>query len=79
MSLDFAVQQLLNQPSKVEKISRQSYLDWKHHFVFDALRNQSYGESFCEKFGIRDNLLQFVFKTPVEADDYIVRVYVKRR
>ena len=79
MSLKFAVDQLLHEPTSIEKVYQQDYLDWKHGFVFDALKNQSYGESFCKKFGIQDNLLRFVFKTPGEVDDYIVRVYVNRR
>lgn len=61
------------------KISRENYLNWKHGFVFDALKNQTYGESFCKNFGISDNLLRFVFTEPVAADDYIRKVYIKRR
>jgi hypothetical protein len=57
-------------------ISRAEYDAWRRHFVFDGLRDLSYGESFCRYFDIRDNVLRFS-QTVREADEYIERYYLR--
>ena len=57
-------------------ISRQQYEQWARGFVFDGLRSQRYGQSFCNHFGITDNILYFS-STVEEADRYIQKNYVK--
>jgi hypothetical protein len=58
------------------KVSRDSYEQWARGFVFDGLRDQRYGQSFCNRFGIRDNIL-FYSSTVEEADRYIQEHYIK--
>jgi hypothetical protein len=70
--------QLLDDPpaDPTWRITREQYDSWRRHFVFDGLRNLSYGESFCRYFQIRDNVLRFS-QTVNEADEYIMRYYLR--
>lgn len=58
------------------RITPAQYDAWRRHFVFDGLRNLSYGESFCRYFQIRDNILRFSH-TVSEADQYIQHRYLR--
>lgn len=57
-------------------ISKREYLQWAAGFIFDGLRNQRYGQSFCNRFEIHDNIL-FYSRTVAEADRYILENYVE--
>lgn len=58
------------------KISVKSYEQWAREFIFDGLRDQRYGQSFCNRFGITDNILYYS-TTVTEADQYIQEHYIK--
>jgi hypothetical protein len=62
-------------PIEPKKISQYDYQQWCRGFVFDALRDHSYGQSFCHHFGIRDNILRYA-STVADADAYIRKNYV---
>ena len=57
-------------------ISREQYERWQQHFTLHALTGQRYGQSFCNYFGITDNLLYFTSE-PTWCDDYIQKSYVR--
>jgi hypothetical protein len=59
------------------KVTAEQYTDWKQQFTVDALRGQRYGQSFCNRFGITDNLL---FHTTEIAwcENYIRKTYLAR-
>lgn len=57
-------------------VSQEDYEQWARGFVFEGLRDQRYGQSFCNRFGIQDNIL-FYSSNVAEADAYIVRNYVR--
>ena len=57
-------------------VDRRDYEQWARGFVFEGLRNQRYGQSFCNQFGIRDNIL-FFSSSVEEADRYIQKNYVR--
>lgn len=57
-------------------VSQEDYEQWARGFVFEGLRDLRYGQSFCNRFGIRDNIL-FYTSTVEEADRYILKNYVK--
>lgn len=59
-----------------KKINQEAYEQWARGFVFDGLRDQRYGQSFCNRFGIQDNIL-FYAATVEEADAYILKNYVR--
>lgn len=71
---------LLMEASKIRtpavKISKDQYEQWARGFLFDGLRDLRYGQSFCNRFGITDNILYYA-RTFEEADQYIQKNYVK--
>ena len=58
------------------QIDRGEYEQWARGFVFEGLRNQRYGQSFCNRFNIQDNLLFFAGSVE-EADRYIQKHYIR--
>lgn len=58
------------------RVDQQEYEQWARGFVFEGLRNQRYGQSFCNHFGIQDNLLYFA-ESVDQADLYIQKNYIK--
>ena len=69
----------LHQTSSVVKfhtVDAEEYQAWRHGYLFDALQNLRYGQSFCNAFDITDNIL--FYETDMDwADDYIQSYYVK--
>jgi hypothetical protein len=58
-------------------ITTQQYADWQQQFTVDALLGQRYGQSFCNRFGITDNLL--FHTTDIEwCENYIRKNYLAR-
>ena len=68
---------LVQQPSdKPYHVSADQYQTWRQGYVFDALQNLRYGQSFCNAFDIADNVL-FHERDADWADMYIQQHYVK--
>ena len=63
-------------PVEPKKISREEYNQWARGFVFDGLRDQRYGQSFCNHFDIKDHILYFAGSV-AEADQYIQKHYIR--
>jgi len=61
-------------------ITEAEFESWKQQFSFDALQGLRYGQSFCDRFGITDNLLYHasVFRTIEACDNYIRKHYIAR-
>lgn len=57
-------------------VPQRQYEQWAAGFVFEAVRNQRYGQSFCNKFNISDNIL-FHERDLNRADAYIRKHYVR--
>lgn len=56
-------------------VPQSKYESWRYGFLFDALKNQRYGQSFCNAFDITDNVL--FYERDIEwADRYIKTHYV---
>lgn len=70
------LEQMNRPPSPFRTITSTQYSDWQNGYVFDRLRDQRYGQSFCNHFGITDNIL-FFSDTTEQAHRYIMRTYVK--
>jgi hypothetical protein len=51
------------------------YQQWRQEAVFDLLRGLRYGQSFCNRFDITDNIL-FYERDPEWADVYIRKTYI---
>jgi hypothetical protein len=56
-------------------VSRADYEQWRREVVFDALQGLRYGQSFCNRFDITDNIL-FYERDPECANVYIRQNYV---
>lgn len=60
MSMKHLVEELMlaqHGRTATEPLTKESFERWDREFVFDALKEQRYGQSFCNYFGITDNIL----------------------
>jgi hypothetical protein len=57
-------------------ISLEDFELWKKDVIWDALHGIRYGQSFCNRFGISDNLLYYTTWPPEQLEDYIRKHYV---
>jgi hypothetical protein len=65
--------------SKLEKpISPEDFELWQKDVVWDALHGIRYGQSFCNRFGISNNLLYYTTWPCEQIDEYIKKTYVDR-
>ena len=68
-----------NQRTKVpEPISQEDFELWQQDFTWDALHGLRYGQSFCNRFGVTDNLLYYTAWPPEQMDDYIRKHYIEK-
>jgi hypothetical protein len=59
-------------------ISQEDFDLWQKDVIWDALHGIRYGQSFCNRFGITDNLLYYTTWPPEQMDEYIRKHYVAR-
>jgi len=38
-----------------EALTQESFDQWCHGYIFEAMRDQRFGQAFCNHFGITDN------------------------
>lgn len=76
MGIEQMVRELMQEQHANQAVSESEYKQWAAGFVFEALRNQRYGQSFCRKFNIQDNILYYS-STVSDADRYIRENYIK--
>jgi len=60
-------------------ITLAEYEQWRESYTFLALRGQRYGQSFCNRFGLTDNLLYYTTWPTEQIDDYIRKHYIEQR
>ena len=53
-----------------------NYKVWKRGYIFEGLRGIRFGQSFCNYFGIADNIL-FFERDVARAESYINKNYVR--
>lgn len=75
--IKYMTEQILKPSCEGRYVNHKDYQSWCQGFVFEALRNRTYGQSFCATFDIQDNLLMHVFRTVDEADEYIRKTYIR--
>jgi hypothetical protein len=61
-----------------KKISQEDFDIWEKDVIWDCLHGIRYGQSFCNRFGISDNLLYYTTWPPEQMTDYIRKHYVER-
>jgi hypothetical protein len=64
-----------NYPRDNTPVESMDYQQWRQEAVFDMLRGVRYGQSFCNRFDITDNIL-FYERDPEWADVYIRKTYI---
>ncbi len=69
------IQDLCREHVKPGRVTAEQYRQWAAGFVFEAMRDQRYGQSFCNRFKIHDNIL-FYERDLARADAYIRHNYV---
>jgi hypothetical protein len=57
-------------------VSTADYKQWQQQVVFDMLKGLRYGQSFCNRFDITDNIL-FYERDPEWSDVYIRDYYLR--
>jgi hypothetical protein len=60
-----------------ERITQQQFDEWQKAASFDIIKGLRYGQSFCNYFGITDNILYYEFSW-LNADEYIRRAYIEK-
>ena len=63
------------QPAK--RITQAEFDAWQNQVSFDILKGLRYGQSFCNYFGIADNILYYEFSW-LNAEEYIRRAYIDK-
>ena len=58
------------------RIPQEDFELWQKDVVWDALHGIRYGQSFCNRFGITDNLLYYTTWPCEQIDEYIKKNYV---
>lgn len=73
------MQEMITNPSHIYnnlKITKEDFEIWQQDFTWDALHGIRYGQSFCNRFGITDNLLYYNTWPAEQMDDYIRKNYI---
>lgn len=60
-----------------KKISQDDFEIWEQDVIWDCLHGIRYGQSFCNRFNISDNLLYYTTWPPTQLKDYIQKHYVE--
>ena len=64
-----------NKPKKT--INPEDFEIWQKDVIWDALHGIRYGQSFCNRFGISNNLLYYTTWPPEQLNDYIRKHYIE--
>jgi hypothetical protein len=64
-------------PDVDRKITLAEFEAWEKQASFDIMKGARYGQSFCNYFGLTDNILYYEFSW-LNADAYIRKVYIDK-
>jgi len=59
-------------------IPEEDYELWLKDVIWDCLHGIRYGQSFCNRFCITDNLLYYTTWPTEQIDEYIKKTYIAR-
>ena len=63
----------------INPITPEDFELWKRDYTWDALHGIRYGQSFCNRFGIIDNILYYTkFDSIEDCNNYIRKTYLAR-
>jgi hypothetical protein len=77
---DRMMNEVINSPARpsfapIVKITQEQFDEWQKQASFDIMKGLRYGQSFCNHFGITDNILYYEFSW-LNAEEYIRRAYI---
>jgi len=61
-----------------ELVTQEDFDLWQKDYTWDALYGIRYGQSFCNRFNISNNLLYYSTWPPEQMDHYIKKHYIER-
>jgi hypothetical protein len=61
-----------------KQVPYEDYELWQKDVIWDCLHGLRYGQSFCNRFGLTDNLLYYTTWPSEQIDEYIKKHYVAR-
>ena len=70
------VAELTETKSTDRKITHEEFEQWQREYSFNGLKNLRYGQSFCQHFAVRDNLIYFA-PDPESVDNYVRQQYIQ--
>lgn len=56
-------------------VSLDAFEEFEREYIFDALRDTTFGQAFCQRFNIEDDILSKLPSTEF-ARDRILRIYI---
>lgn len=59
-------------------ITQEEFDLWQKDVIWDCLHGLRYGQSFCNRFGIDDNLIYYSTWPNEQMEDYIKKHYLAR-
>ena len=68
----------MDRPRCKRRVTDSEYRAWQRHYTWDALKGTRYGQSFCDHFQIRDNILSNYRSVPY-AERHIRNHYLDDR
>jgi hypothetical protein len=68
-----------NTSTVCKNVTKKQYQQWRKAVVFDCCRGLTQGQSFCEYFNIRDNLLLYNVIHDTAIDSYIRDTYLETK
>ena len=76
------MQDMINRPHKSPyagnlTITQKQFDEWQKLAAWDIMQGLRYGQSFCNHFGLTDNILYYEFSW-LSAEEYIKRTYVEK-
>lgn len=59
-------------------ITQEEFELWQKDVIWDCLHGLRYGQSFCNRFSVSDNILYYSTWPSEQMDDYIKKNYLER-
>jgi hypothetical protein len=63
---------------QVPSFTQEQYEQFKHQYVFDALKGLRYGEAFCQHFGIPNGTPLYYFQDFKLCEEWITNNYLRK-
>ena len=79
MSIQHTINEIMTRSRGLTRqaaLTPTNYKVWKRGYIFEGLKGIRFGQSFCNYFGVADNIL-FFERDAARAESYINKNYVR--